>query len=56
MDDMKYANDLAKIADAYEAGEISRDEFRSAMAVLRDRKLEHWRQEQKAQGQGREAP
>jgi hypothetical protein len=56
MEDMEYANRLAKIADAYEAGEISRDEWRRQMAKLRDRKLEHWRQEKEAQGQGREAP
>ena len=54
MDDAKYAHDLAKIADAYEAGEISRDEFRRQMAELRDRRIGN--PERKTQGQGREAP
>jgi hypothetical protein len=39
MTDHEYANELAKIADAYEAGVISREEFRRQMAGLRDRRI-----------------
>ncbi len=54
MDDSKYAHDLAKIADAYEAGEISGDEFRQQMAELRDHRIGS--REQESQGQGNQAP
>jgi hypothetical protein len=54
MDDMKYASDLAKIADTYADGEISRDEFRRQMAELRDRRIGS--REQESRGQGRETP
>jgi hypothetical protein len=54
MDDVKYANELSKIADAYEAGEISRDEFRQQITELRDRRIGN--PEQKAQDQGKGIP
>jgi len=49
MDDMEYVRDLAKIADALQAGQITEDEFHERMAELRDRRIGSWEQESKPQ-------
>lgn len=48
MEDMEYVNNLAKTADAYEAGQITRDEFRRQMAELRDRRIGSRKQKSQA--------
>lgn len=39
MDDSKRANEVLRLAEAFEAGEITQDEFRRQMAKLRDKRL-----------------
>jgi hypothetical protein len=46
--DDSYAKDLCTLADAYSAGEISHDEFRKRMVIIREARIER-RQAQERQ-------
>ena len=40
MTDQEYVRELSRLADAYEAGQISRDEWKEQVAELRERRAE----------------
>ena len=46
MTDSEYVRELAKLAVALEANEISQHEWREQVAELRDRRIESWREQE----------